>query len=455
MSRIGIAASQITGNNQPGVASGVAFSSITTGVNTIPATMTLGNGSILTTSGTGEILNALHVTTSAGPTQIKGVTDATGLITLEINSGISGDGTYIQFTDGFTYGSSIGMAASGAFQYWANRGPSAAGTLEFSVTEGGVATAATSFVVGNSTISSDSFLLDANDGLQCGSGDNFQIFSFWPLQIYGNRQAAPPALTAGSQGTSVQVFNGQAATATMAVFGPGTNEAAAPTYPGILRIIDGDVTGDAATVPCGLEFMASSFGSGYGFKIVSHDRGGGTVTLDIATRQNGAAWSEVGFFGPFGGQIIAASLFGVGAYPTNVNGVTAGPFTAVTSIKSTGGIVTTLAGTSDERLKIAEPYAGGLDAILAIHPVRYRWNAKGQAHTGLSGEQDFIGFIAQDVQKAIPESITASEPSKDGEETYLSFDDRPIIAALVDAVKTMHAEIVNLRAELNALKGSQ
>jgi hypothetical protein len=80
--------------------------------------------------------------------------------------------------------------------------------------------------------------------------------------------------------------------------------------------------------------------------------------------------------------------------------------------------------------------------------VRYRWNAKGQAQTGLSGDQEFVGFIAQDVQRAIPEAITATEPSKDGTETYLSLDDRPIICALVNAIKELNARIVALEAKL-------
>jgi hypothetical protein len=128
-------------------------------------------------------------------------------------------------------------------------------------------------------------------------------------------------------------------------------------------------------------------------------------------------------------------------------GVSAGPFTAVTSITSKLGIVTALSGTSDERLKDAELYEGGLGVILAINPVRYKWNAKGQVQTGLSGDQEFVGFIAQDVQRAIPEAITATEPSKDGTETYLSLDDRPILAAAVNAIKELNARIVALEAK--------
>ena len=99
-------------------------------------------------------------------------------------------------------------------------------------------------------------------------------------------------------------------------------------------------------------------------------------------------------------------------------------------------------------MKNSTPYEGGLSAILGITPVRYTWNDKGQVHTGLFGDREYVGFLAQDVQKAIPEAITATEPSKDGKETYLSLDDRPIIAALVGAIKELKAELDALKARL-------
>jgi Chaperone of endosialidase len=131
-------------------------------------------------------------------------------------------------------------------------------------------------------------------------------------------------------------------------------------------------------------------------------------------------------------------------------GVSAGNFTAVTSITTVAGGVTVLSGTSDERLKSGTDFTDGLGAILQIHPKLYRWNEKGVAQTGLRGDQDFIGFFAQDVQRAIPEAITATEPSKIlGDATnYLDLDDRPIVAALVAAVKQQQAEIEQLKQQI-------
>lgn len=124
-------------------------------------------------------------------------------------------------------------------------------------------------------------------------------------------------------------------------------------------------------------------------------------------------------------------------------GVTAGSFSAITAITSKAGIVTQLTGTSDERLKNSVPYLGGLEKILAISPVSYYWNENGSKFTGLPVDVEYVGFLAQNVQKAIPEAITGIE----GKEGYLSFDDRPIVAALVNAVKELNLRIQKLEKE--------
>ena len=115
-----------------------------------------------------------------------------------------------------------------------------------------------------------------------------------------------------------------------------------------------------------------------------------------------------------------------------------------TSIATIGGIVTTLVVSSDERLKDFSSYEGGLNEILAITPIKYRWNAKGQ-EIGGDGSRAFVGFSAQNVQRVIPEAIVGQQVAKDGVE-YLGFDDRPVIAALVNAIHELTARIKVLEA---------
>jgi hypothetical protein len=94
--------------------------------------------------------------------------------------------------------------------------------------------------------------------------------------------------------------------------------------------------------------------------------------------------------------------------------------------------------TSDERLKdIAGTFDRGLSAVLALKPVTYRWN---QA-SGFDTANTYAGFSAQNVCAAIPEAI-ASQP--DG---MLALQDRPLIAALVNAVKELAAKVSVLEAQ--------
>jgi hypothetical protein len=165
---------------------------------------------------------------------------------------------------------------------------------------------------------------------------------------------------------------------------------------------------------------------------------------------------NITFRDPSAGFAILATLATGGSFTatSNINttsgiyfsqgtaGVTAGPFTAITSIATKGGIVTTLADVSDERLKNASPYEGGLEIIKSISPIRFTYNEDGMKITGFGKDRTFVGFSAQNVQKALPEAVVQSGTHPD----YLSFDPRPVIAALVNAVKELKAELDTLKA---------
>jgi hypothetical protein len=62
---------------------------------------------------------------------------------------------------------------------------------------------------------------------------------------------------------------------------------------------------------------------------------------------------------------------------------------------------------------------------MKISPISYKWKTT----TGFDTENVYSGFSAQNIQMAIPEAVLAN---KDG---ILSLQDRPLIAALVNAVK--------------------
>jgi hypothetical protein len=154
-----------------------------------------------------------------------------------------------------------------------------------------------------------------------------------------------------------------------------------------------------------------------------------------------------GTAGDFSGTLKCATVNATSAYQANgTPGVTQTAI-AVGTLATIEGIVTTFTGVSDERLKNHAPYTGGLEEILGITPIRFTYNELGQKFGGWDKEHVYVGFSAQNVQKSIPEAIQGTE----GKEKYLSFDDRPVIAALCNAIKELTARITELEMSVRYL----
>jgi Chaperone of endosialidase len=176
----------------------------------------------------------------------------------------------------------------------------------------------------------------------------------------------------------------------------------------------------------------------------NYSTGGGTATaFTFYANVSGTPTAVLSILA--NGTAVAAKVNATSSYEANgTAGVTAGPFSGITSIQSKFGIVTALADTSDERLKDWRPYDGGLANILQITPIRFSWNDRGAEITTFPKDREFVGFSAQDVQKALPEAVSDSVCSPG----YLSFDDRPVIAALVNSVKELNLKIAELEKKL-------
>jgi hypothetical protein len=185
--------------------------------------------------------------------------------------------------------------------------------------------------------------------------------------------------------------------------------------------------------------------SGTTFTVGTAD--GGTTNGSLLVSSGLAVGSPTG--GNEGTGTINAAT---GYYTNGTAGVSAGSLSAITAITTVGGIVTQLTGTSDERLKNMALYEGGLTELKQIVPYRYTWNEKGQEHTGIYGSKKFVGFSAQNVQANIPEAITGTEKSRDGTQEYLSFDDRPVLACVVNSIKQLAEENRQLRVRLEKLE---
>jgi hypothetical protein len=134
---------------------------------------------------------------------------------------------------------------------------------------------------------------------------------------------------------------------------------------------------------------------------------------------------------------------------------------------------------SDERIKTVEgEWTAGLDAIVALNPVSYRYKGNDtptadKTHANAQGEREtepaaapypasphfipakdatqFIGLIAQEVEAVLPELVKRKPGFIDGVEVsdIRELDTGPLIFALINAVKTLTARV----AELEAARG--
>jgi trimeric autotransporter adhesin len=146
------------------------------------------------------------------------------------------------------------------------------------------------------------------------------------------------------------------------------------------------------------------------------------------------SWGYGGTWNYFGDKIfIGAVAADPGANMLVVNGAAAKPG---------GGSWATW---SDSRLKdIQGNYEKGLKEIIELKPVKFNYKAGNACN--LPSDQNYVGFVAQDVQKVFPEAVS------EGKDGYLSLDVNSINVALVNAIKDLKAENDQLKERLTKLE---
>lgn len=108
-----------------------------------------------------------------------------------------------------------------------------------------------------------------------------------------------------------------------------------------------------------------------------------------------------------------------------------------------------LTDTSDSRLKKdVQPFKEGLEKLLALDPVTFKFNGK----AGTSDDNKIrIGLIAQDLQKVFPELIHPQSrklnPEDEEETEVLTVDSKPLTFVLMNAIKELSARIDKLEKQ--------
>jgi hypothetical protein len=106
---------------------------------------------------------------------------------------------------------------------------------------------------------------------------------------------------------------------------------------------------------------------------------------------------------------------------------------------------------SDRRLKKdiqPLPDAYGLDAVLRMKPVTFNWRNPKAPQT------QQIGFIAQDMQQAIPEVVTRTAPTAYAPDGELGIEYAALVVPLVKSVQELKTDNDNDRKQFAALKAA-
>src|SRR5207237_3635168 len=107
---------------------------------------------------------------------------------------------------------------------------------------------------------------------------------------------------------------------------------------------------------------------------------------------------------------------------------------------------------SDERLKKdVTPFKDGIKILKKINPIKFHYNGKAEMPT----DKEFIGVIAQDVQKTAPYMVgTFHYKNDDGNmEDYLDYDANALTYILVNSVKEQQKTIEEKDSRIESLEG--
>jgi hypothetical protein len=106
---------------------------------------------------------------------------------------------------------------------------------------------------------------------------------------------------------------------------------------------------------------------------------------------------------------------------------------------------------SDRRLKQdIKDFTDGLDVLMGIRPVSYRYNGK----LDLPTEKEYIGVIAQEIQQVAPYTVEPLKVSQEQDrgENYLAFDGTALTYVLINAVQEQQQIIDAQQQEIDELK---
>ena len=249
-------------------------------------------------------------------------------------------------------------------------------------------------------------------------------------------------LGTGSMGSQMSLYRNPVHTGTQ----PDIDLRGLATQDGI------EVYSDYSTSANNCGFLQSPLGAGGSiFYAVGYQRG--TCTSLTTMLMGGYSGVAASFRGGATQGLYIDTSGNVGYGSGATAGVTVSGILCTASFATVQGGVTACTATSDPRLKDYEPLPYGLDAIMHIQPIKFRWNELGRKYNA-NDTTEHLGFNAQNIQQVMPEAVGTE--THDGTD-YLSLPHGTdgIVAALVKAVQEQQAQIEQLKSEVAQLKAAR
>lgn len=123
-----------------------------------------------------------------------------------------------------------------------------------------------------------------------------------------------------------------------------------------------------------------------------------------------------------------------------------------TAVKPGGGSFT---APSDARIKKdVKPFSQGLEAVLQLKPVTYKYNKLAGIE---DSNEDYVGFLAQEVEKIAPYMVKKIDDTKgsSGLPDKRILDESALTKILVNAIKEQQVQIDALKKEIKDLKAKK
>lgn len=168
---------------------------------------------------------------------------------------------------------------------------------------------------------------------------------------------------------------------------------------------------------------------------------GGNGTINFSSSVKGVAAIKVELPGKM--QFWAGEALQLTLNQSGSNNVTFSRLGAGTVQSDADGNISV---SSSESLKTdIKNFESGLSNIINLRPVKFKWKEE----TGLDHLNNYVGFIAEEVEKELPDAVICpGECCENGEmivnEKPKGLSDRAIIAALVNAVQELNQKIEQL-----------